>query len=290
MDIFLSSLKLTFETTDDIAFECNSSKLFKKQIIDTKNQFRCFYRIVNFIDLPDKMPDFTGQSFENAQIPYKWHIYKDLDEVRIQILFFENETIKEVMTKINFSSKSISVNIIPCLSNKIVIDPLFYPLGSLLMIYLAHFSQGFLIHASGINDQNKGYIFTGVSGAGKTTMSRLWSNNGATVINDDRLWIQKIENEWKMFSTPMMNYAQPPLMANISRIFLISHSPENHLCKTNGAQGVMKVMTNCIQHLFDKEMTATHLETIFEMAKHIPIYELGFKPTEEVVSFIKEKS
>jgi len=44
-----------------------------------------------------------------------------------------------------------------------------------------------MIHASGVNNAGHGYIFSGVSGKGKSTMAKLWDNSGARVIHDDRL-------------------------------------------------------------------------------------------------------
>jgi adenylate kinase len=222
------------------------------------------------------------------KIGNEWKIYKSDDELFIHIDFFKNDTICEVLARINFSEKTVFVDIIPHTSSQITMDPLFLFFGALLMIYLSHFSSGFLIHASGIKDNNAGYIFSGVSGIGKSTMSEIWLKQGATVINDDRLWIQKIDNEWKIFSTPMNYYEQEPIIANLSKIFLLSQSADNYITQIPNTQGALRVMANCIQHLFDKEMTASYLDTIFDMSSRIPIYELGFRPTAEIVNVIRK--
>jgi len=288
MDIFLASTKLTFKTTEKVKFELNTSNLFRNQIVDYNTHLNCFYRTINKIELPQKTVAFEGHSFEDTKIPYEWKIFKNDCELIIHILYYEDFVILETLATINFFEKTISVDIHPRSSAPIIIDPLFHPLGSLLMIYLSHFSSGFMIHAAGINDNDNGYLFTGVSGIGKSTMSGLWKNQGAKVINDDRLWVQKIDNEWKMFNTPMINYIQEPLMANLSKIFLLSQSPDNFINEIPKTQGALQVMANCIQHLFDKEITTTHLDSIFDMTNHTLIYELGFKPTSEIVSLIRK--
>jgi hypothetical protein len=187
MDIFLASVKLSFNSSEKIKFDFHTSKLFKKQIVDSNLQFICIYRRVSKIVLPNTIHDFSGHSIEETKIPYEWKIYKSDDELFIHIDFFKNDTICEVLPTINFFEKTISLDILPHTLSQITLDPLFHPLGSLLMIYLSHFSSGFLIHASGIKENNNGYIFSGVSGIGKTTMSELWLKQGATVINDDRI-------------------------------------------------------------------------------------------------------
>ena len=287
MDIFLTTVKLSISSSETVSFDFNISDLFRKQIIDFNTHFNCFYQTVNKIELSHKIIAFEGHSFENAVIPYEWKIYNNDDDLFIHIVFFENLTISETLATINFVKKTIIVDIIPRSSTSIVIDPLFHPFGSLLMIYLSHFVSGFLIHAAGVKDNEAGYLFSGISGIGKSTMSKLWHEQGAIVINDDRLWIQKIDNEWKMFNTPMTYYIQEPKMANLSKIFLLSQSPENYITQISNTQGALQVITNCIQHLFDREMTTSHLDLIFEMANQTPIYKLGFKPTKEIVGMIK---
>ena len=55
-------------------------------------------------------------------------------------------------------------------------DPMEYPLDGLILYYLTVIHGDIMIHASGINSAGHGYIFSGVSGKGKTTMAKLWDN------------------------------------------------------------------------------------------------------------------
>ena len=66
-------------------------------------------------------------------------------------------------------------------------DPFEYPLDGLILYYLTVISGDIMIHASGVNHDGHGYIFSGVSGKGKSTMAKLWDDYGARVIHDDRL-------------------------------------------------------------------------------------------------------
>jgi hypothetical protein len=86
----------------------------------------------------------------------------------------------------------------------------------------------------------------------------------------------------------MTYYMQEPLSANLSKIFLLSQSTKNRITEVQSNKKALFVMANCIQHLFDKEKTASHLDTIFDMANETPIYEIGFKPTDEIVKLIRK--
>ena len=66
-----------------------------------------------------------------------------------------------------------------------------------------------MIHASGVYYNGRGYLFSGVSGKGKTTMAGLWDNIGAQVIHDDRLIIRSIDGVYRMFNTPVYRNDEP---------------------------------------------------------------------------------
>ncbi|MGQ1946923.1 hypothetical protein ACT3CD_07485 [Geofilum sp. OHC36d9] len=230
---------------------------------------------------------FSGQSFDDVQIPYDWFILKKKEIIAIQILFQQHEIVKEATAIINPKTSEINLYFEPIIKSKpLVIDPLSHPLGSLIYVYMAHLTGGILIHASGVELNTFGRIFTAVSGTGKSTMAGLWKNYGASVVNDDRLWLQKIEGKWYMFNTPMAWYADKPKIAAVNEIFLIRQSPNNELEKIEGISAAMRVMSNCIQHFYDKQMTSDHLDLILDITRQVPVYTLGFKPDKSVVEML----
>jgi hypothetical protein len=120
-------------------------------------------------------------------------------------------------------------------------------------------------------------------------MAGLWEKSGAKVINDDRLWLRKIDDQWYFFNTPMPYYAQKPAMAPLSEIFLLRQSPENKLEKLSGINAAMRFMANGMQHFYDKEMTERHLDRVLDIASHVPIYDCGFRPDQEIVEVIRRQ-
>lgn len=287
MELFLAPVKLNISGTKAISLVPEFSFYYQQPIVAPELEFNCHFSFANSIDLNEWSPVFSGESFEEAIIPYKWQILKNQEALKLHITFFDHPTLTQTAVSINPQTKIIQIQLVSNSVTTIEIDPLFHPLGSLLMIYLAHYSGGMLIHASGIQDCSNGYLFTGVSGIGKSTMSSLWKKKGATVINDDRLWLYKINGIWHVFNTPMQYYAQQPLMAPLRKAFLLRQSPENKYAVVSGAQGSMRLMANCIQHLYNKEMIAAHLDRIVDFTANVPVYDLGFKPDTEVVDLIR---
>jgi len=163
--------------------------------------------------------------------------------------------------------------------------PLRYPLGPIIMYYLTVKSQAVLIHASCIFDGVKGRIFTGFSGNGKSTMSKIWADAGSLVINDDRLIIRKQEEGFFVYNTPMY-YSDRPKKTLLDAIHLISHSPSNKIKKQYGALAVSKVMAFCIQNNYDKNYILNHLDFLSDMCNQVPVYELGFVPDFSIINFV----
>ncbi len=162
-----------------------------------------------------------------------------------------------------------------------------YPMGPIIMHYLTLLTDAVLMHASCAFDGKNGRMFSGFSGAGKSTMSMIWANAGSQIINDDRLVIRKMNGQFFVYNTPMY-YVDISKKAPLSAIYLISHFPENKAKKLSGALAVSKVMAFCIQNNFDKSFINKRLEFFSDLCSSTPIYELGFVPDESVVSYIAE--
>jgi hypothetical protein len=161
-----------------------------------------------------------------------------------------------------------------------------YPLDGLILYYLTVIYGDIMIHASGINNAGHGYIFSGVSGKGKTTMAKLWDNSGATVIHDDRLIIRHTGmGGFVMHNTPVYRNDMPH-QSPLHKIFLIEHGKKNELIPVRGASCISLLMANCIQHNWNPEIIARLLGSVSIMCSVIPAYRLIFKPDRSVIDLI----
>jgi hypothetical protein len=166
-------------------------------------------------------------------------------------------------------------------------DPLEYPLDGLILYYLTVIQGDIMIHASGVNNIGSGYLFSGISGKGKTTMAKLWYDTGAKVIHDDRLILRNTGSGYRMFNTPVYNNDEP-LESPLNKIFIIEHGIENKLVPVKGAAAVSLVMANCIQHNWGHDIIAQLLGSISIMCGTIPVVKLFFRPDRSVIDHILE--
>jgi len=164
-------------------------------------------------------------------------------------------------------------------------DPLEYPLDGLVLYYLTAIHGDIMIHASGVNYSGSGYLFSGVSGRGKTTMSKLWQEAGAKVIHDDRLILRNTEKGSRMFNTPV--YANDePRESPVNKIFLIEHGSRNEIIPVSGASAISMVMANCIQHNWDQEIIAGLVGSVSSLCREVEVIRLPFRPDRSIIDEI----
>lgn len=171
-------------------------------------------------------------------------------------------------------------------SKKSDYNPLRYPMGPIIMHYMTIKTNSVMMHASCAFDGQLGRMFSGFSGVGKSTMSRIWAEAGNTIINDDRLIIRELENKFFVYNTPMY-YKDIPKKAPLNAVYLIHHSPENKIQKLKGALAASRTMAFCIQNNYDQNFVAERLDFFVRLAAAVDIYDLGFVPNASVIEFIK---
>ena len=171
-------------------------------------------------------------------------------------------------------------------SKKSDYNPLRYPMGPIIMHYMTIKTNSVMMHASCAFDGQRGRMFSGFSGVGKSTMSRIWAEAGNTIINDDRLIIRELENKFFVYNTPMY-YKDIPKKAPLNAVYLIHHSPENKIQKLKGALAASRTMAFCIQNNYDQNFVAERLDFFVRLAAAVDIYDLGFVPNASVIEFIK---
>jgi hypothetical protein len=166
-------------------------------------------------------------------------------------------------------------------------DPMEYPIDSLILYYITVISGDIFIHASGVNYNGKGYLFSGISGKGKSTIARIYDNVGAKIIHDDRIIIRKTDEGYSIFNTPIYNDDKPS-ESPLNKIFIIDHGLQNSLKHFNNAEAVSRVISNCIQHNWSPEIISKTLNSVTGICKIVPVSLFCFKPDESAVKYLLE--
>jgi len=216
--------------------------------------------------------------------PDFWSVWKHSSELYIKTTFPQSASEKSGVLKFSLTSGEWDLWID---SVDKEIDPFEYPLDGLVLYYLTVIHGDIMIHSSGVNYSGKGYLFTGVSGKGKSTMAGLWENAGARVIHDDRLILRKTGSSYKMYNTPVYKN-EDPRESPLSRVFIIEHGQENRIIPVIGAEAVSLIMANCIQHNWGHGNISRLIDSLTGLFDTIPAYRLSFLPDKSVIDHILE--
>jgi hypothetical protein len=171
--------------------------------------------------------------------------------------------------------------------NEEVLNPLAYPMAPLLWYVLSTEEPLLLVHASGIFDGQKGRLFSGFSGVGKSTLAGIWESNGAQVINDDRLLLKRnVDGTWQMFNTPML-YPDQNKSCVLNHVYFPFHNSSNTIEKLSGAKALATVLAYTIHHGYDAQHLLHHSHLAEQLVLDLSVAKLGVVPNKAIIQFIK---
>jgi hypothetical protein len=170
------------------------------------------------------------------------------------------------------------------------IVPFAHVFAEVLTINRLALGYGVLLHACAVKDGPAGRLFTGVSGAGKSTISHLWGAvPGVEVLSDDRVIIRKRDGRHWIYGTPWHGDAMAASReaAPIEQLFILEHAQENRVRKLSPTEATSKLLVRAFPTYWSAGGMAFILDFLSNLGQTVPCYELGFVPTADVVDFIR---
>jgi hypothetical protein len=170
------------------------------------------------------------------------------------------------------------------------VNPLQYPMDEVLTSNLLSRGRGVEIHSCGLLDKDgKGRLFAGVSGAGKTTTSRLWADHAAAILSDDRIIIREEEGRFWIYGTPWHGEAEISLAkrAPLDGIYLITQAEENELREISPAAAVARLIQVAFPPFFDERCVEFTIGYLERLVTHVPTYELRFRKDAGAVAVVR---
>ncbi len=178
----------------------------------------------------------------------------------------------------------------PYFESKQALYPLEYPLDELWMVNLLGQGRGAEIHGCGVVDaQGKGHLFVGQSGAGKSTMARLWElQKGIQILSDDRIVLRQADRKLWMYGTPWHGEAgfSSATRAPLTRIYFLRHAKENKLLPQRPAQAVGQLFTCSFPPFYNPEALDFTLGFFEEVVQAVPCFELRFLQDEKIIDVL----
>ncbi len=145
---------------------------------------------------------------------------------------------------------------------------------------------GFYLHSSAVELDGKAYLFSGPSGMGKSTHTRLWQSvfgEAAQVFNDDKPALRRIDGKWYAYGTPWCgkDRINQNKKVPLAGICFLKRGEENKIRRLDPKEAFALLMSQTIRKFRQAENLDLLLESINFLLKEIPIFELENKPVEE---------
>lgn len=146
---------------------------------------------------------------------------------------------------------------------------------------LAH--SGMMLHASAVELDGKAYLFSGNSGMGKSTHTRLWQQifgEKAQVFNDDKPALRRIDGKWYAYGTPWcgkdgINQNKKVPLAGIC---FLQQAQENKIRRLNAREVLSRMLAQTLFRFQDAKNLDLLLSHVDKLVREIPVFELENRP------------
>lgn len=143
---------------------------------------------------------------------------------------------------------------------------------------------GFLLHAASAICEGQAYLFSGVSGAGKTTMTRL-APADVTLLTDEISYLRPSGQGYAAFGTPFsgeLARSGENCSAPVAALFFLEQGPENRIDELASADAVRRLMRDILFFAEDHALVEKLFSTACDFVAQVPIRRLTFYPDSRV--------
>jgi hypothetical protein len=148
---------------------------------------------------------------------------------------------------------------------------------------------GFLMHSASAIRNGRAFLFSGVSGAGKTTISRL-APPDATLLTDEISYVRKRGDGYVAYGTPFTGELAKigeNVSAPLATLYLLAKGPENRIDEVAPGEAARSVLANMLFFAEDEELVQATFHSAFEFASRVPVRRLTFVPDVRVWEMIR---
>ena len=148
---------------------------------------------------------------------------------------------------------------------------------------------GFLVHAASAIRSGHAFLFAGVSGAGKTTISRL-APSDATLLTDEISYVRRDRDVYVACGTPFageLARVGENQWAPLSTLFLLQKGPENRIEPVAAPEAIRLLLRNILFFADDAELVRLVFQSACEFVERVPVRRLTFVPDQRVWEMIR---
>jgi len=148
---------------------------------------------------------------------------------------------------------------------------------------------GFLLHSASAMRGGRAFLFSGLSGAGKTTISRL-APSDVTLLTDEVSYVRRDRESYRAFGTPFageLARVGENVSAPIAALYLLEKGPANRIDPVSTSEATQRIMRNILFFAEEPDLVRRVFEAACEFVARVPVYRLTFFPDERVWELIR---
>ena len=148
---------------------------------------------------------------------------------------------------------------------------------------------GFLLHSAGTIRNRRAFLFSGVSGAGKTTISRL-APADVTLLTDEVSYIRRTDDGYHACGTPFageLARVGENCSAPVDCLFFLHQGPENMTEPMAKPEAIQRLMRNILFFAEDADLVHKVFQSACDFVERVPVRRLTFFPDSRVWDMIR---
>lgn len=147
---------------------------------------------------------------------------------------------------------------------------------------------GFLLHAASAIRNGKAFLFTGASGAGKTTIASL-APGDVTLLTDEVSYVRNHQHRYIACGTPFAGELRKlgeNVSAPLAAVYVLAQGLENRIDSLSSAEAARALLSNLLFFAEDSDLVGAVFEAACEFIERVPVSRLTFFPDSRVWEMI----
>jgi hypothetical protein len=148
---------------------------------------------------------------------------------------------------------------------------------------------GLLLHAASAVRRGRAFLFSGISGAGKTTLSRL-APPDANLLTDEISYLRPAARGYRAYGTPFAGELARPgenLSAPLGALYFLEKASANGIHSISRVAAARALLRNILFFAHDAELVKRVFDSAFEVVSRVDVARLLFVPDERVWTLIR---
>ena len=150
-------------------------------------------------------------------------------------------------------------------------------------------NEGMMLHASAVDYRGRAVCFSAPPGTGKSTHTERWARLfGASILNDDKPALRRIDGVWRVYGTPWSG--KEDLSQNrgvpLAAVCFIFRGAENRMERLNPAQALQMLLSQTPFHLYREDMNRL-LTTADRLLRETDVYRLTCRNEDDAARFAR---